>query len=477
MSSTQTKGLKSGALGIVGLSILGAAMMAPAIGIYLNWGPMASLVGLATPLVFLAALIIALPTAISYSQLSSHMTSSGAVYAWSWRVISPKVGVWTGVIMAFFYVVATILQPILFGMFFNDLLSLMGVKAPGMLTWGIGAGLITLIVMYATYNGISISIKTALIFIALELAVVFALLLTILFTGASNGIGLSMAPFNPANIQGGANAFWSAMIFGILSFAGFDVIQTAAEETKTPNKLLPKATILVVVIVGVFWAIGSWIFSISEPLTKVQDLMASGFTPATAIAEDYWGAGKILVDLTSMTALGGALVACAVGASRVLFAQGRQGTMPSWLGEVHPTKQVPTKALHVVWGATVLGTGIVTVWLGNANNAFVWWAGSIAFFALLTYFFVHLSSMVYFWKKGSFNWFLHGVIPVVGMALVLYLINRTFLTALWALDWKGGKSIVVFGMLPCVLTLLYVLMPSKKLKAVMAGPAPEIQEA
>jgi amino acid transporter len=477
MSQTETKGLKTGALGMVGLSILGAAMMCPAIGIYLNWGPMASLVGLATPLVFLAALVIALPSAISYSQLSSRMTSSGAVYAWSWRILSPKIGVWTGIIMTFFYVVATILQPILFGMFFNDLLSLLGVEAPGMLTWGIGAALITLVVMYATYNGISISIKTALVFIAIELVVVFALLLTILFTGATHGIGLTLSPYNPANIQGGANAFWSAMIFGILSFAGFDVIQTAAEETKTPTKIIPKATILVVVIVGLFWAVGSWIFSISEPLDKVQDLMASGFTPATAIAEDYWGAGKILVDLTSMTALGGALVACAVGASRVLFAQGRQGTLPSFMGEVHPTKQVPTKALHVVWAATILGTGIVTMWLGNANSAFVWWAGSIAFFALLTYFFVHMSSMVYFWKKKEFNWFIHGVIPVVGMALVLYLINRTFLTALWALDWKGGKSIVVFGFIPCVAGLIYVLMPSKKLKAVLAGPAPEVEEA
>ena len=419
MSSTETKGLKTGALGMVGLSILGAAMMCPAIGIYLNWGPMASLVGLATPLVFLAALVIALPTAISYSQLSAHMTSSGAVYAWSWRVLSPKAGVWTGVIMAFYYIVATILQPILFGMFFNDLLSLMGVDAPGMLTWGIGAALITGIVAYATYNGISISVKTALVFIAIELAVVFALLLTILFTGASHGIGITLSPYNPANIQGGTNAFWSAMIFGILSFAGFDVIQTAAEETKTPTKILPKATILVVVIVGVFWAVGSWIFSISEPLAKVQDLMASGFTPATAIAGDYWGAGKILVDFTSMTALGGALIACAVGASRVLFAQGRQGTLPSALGKVHPTKQVPTNALHVVWVATILGTAVVTLWLGNVNSAFGWWAGSIAFFALITYFFVHLSSMVYFWKKKAFNWFIHGVIPIVGMGLVL----------------------------------------------------------
>ena len=173
MSQTETKGLKTGALGMVGLSILGAAMMCPAIGIYLNWGPMASLVGLATPLVFLAALVIALPSAISYSQLSSRMTSSGAVFAWSWRILSPKVGVWTGIIMTFFYIVATILQPILFGMFFNDLLSLLGVEAPGMITWGIGAALITLVVMYATYNGISISIKTALVFIAIELVVVF----------------------------------------------------------------------------------------------------------------------------------------------------------------------------------------------------------------------------------------------------------------------------------------------------------------
>lgn len=477
MSQIESKGLKSGALGMMGLSILGAAMMAPALGIYLNWGPMASLVGLATPLVFLAALVIALPTAISYSQLSAKMTSSGAVYAWSWRILSPRIGVWSGIIMAFFYLVATILQPILFGMFFNDVLSLMGVKAPGMVTWGIGAAVITLVVMYATYNGISISVKTALIFIAIEVAVVLALLLTILVSGANHGIGIDFSPYNPANIQGGGNAFWSAMIFGILSFAGFDVIQTAAEETKSPTKLIPKATILVVIIVGLFWAIGSWIFSISEPVEKVQDLMKSGFTPATTIAGDYWGSAKILVDLTSMTALGGALVACAVGASRVLYAQGRQGTLPAMLGTVHPTKQVPTKALHLVWAATILGTAVVTVWLGNANASFVWWAGSIAFFALLMYFFVHLSSMVHFWRIKQFNWFIHGVIPVVGMGLVLYLINRTFLTALWGLDWKGGKSIVVFGFAPCILALLYVLAPSQKLKAVFAGAAPEVEEA
>ena len=471
-----TKSLKSGALGITHLSILGAAMMAPALGLYLIWPAMASAVGLPTALVFLAALLISLPTAISYAQISSRMTSSGAVFAWSWRVLSPKIGTWSGIIMAFYYVVAVILQPILFGMFFNDLLTVAGIKNSGLWTWGAGALLITGLCMYATYKGISISIKSTLIFITIEIVVVVALLLTILLTGASHGIGISLAPFDPGNITGGGNAFWGAMIFGILSFAGFDVIQTAAEETKSPTKLIPKATIYVTVGVGIFWVLGSWIFSISEPVDKVKDLIASGFTPATAIAGDYWGAGKILVDFTAMTALGGALIACAVGASRVLFAQGRQGTLPSSLGTVNAA-QVPIRALHWVWGGTIAGVLIVTIWLGNPNSAFVWWAGSIAFFALLTYLVVHLSSMVYFWKKKQFNWFLHGVVPVVGIGLILYLIRKTFFISLWGLSWKDGKSIVAFGVIPCIAALIYVMVPSAKMKKVLAGPAPEVSES
>lgn len=472
---SDAKGLKSGTLGVAGLAVLGAAMMAPALGIYLNWGPMAAGVGLPTALVFLAALVISLPTAISYAQISSHMTSSGAAFTWAWRILSPKAGAWTGIVMALYYMVAVILQPILFGMFFNDLLTVAGVKNPGLWTWGVGAALITALAMYATYKGISISVKTALTLMAIEVVVAVALLLTILVTGAKHGIGISAAPFNPSNVTGGATAFWGAMIFGILSFTGFDVLQTAAEESKSPTKLIPKATILVTLGVGAFWIIGSWIFSISEPVSRVKELMASGFTPATGIANDYWGSAKILVDFTGMTALGGALVACAVGASRVLYAQGRQGVLPGSLGSVNAA-HVPVKALHWVWGGTIAGIAIVSIWLGNPNAAFIWWAGSIAWFALMTYLFVHLSSMVYFWKKKQFNWFLHGVIPVVGIALILYLINKTFFQSLWGLGWKEGKSIVVFGVLPCIVALIYVLFPSAKMKKVLTGPAPEINE-
>ena len=477
MSETrsESRGLRSGALGLWGLAILAAAMMAPALGLYFNWGPMEELIGTPTPLVFLVGAIVILPVAISYSQISSRMTSSGAAYAWAWRELSPRVGAWTGLIMTAYYTVAVILQPILFGLFFNDFLSLFHVSV-NTGTWALGVVLILAVGMFATYKGISISVKTALGFIGIEISVVIALMLTIIFTGASHGLGLTLSPFNPGNITGGSNGFAAALIFAILSFAGFEVLQTAAEEAKSPNSIIPRATIAVVLLVGAFWVIGSWVFSISVPVSKVNSLMASGFTPITAIASEYWGAAKVLVDFTGMTALGGALIACAVGASRITYAQGRQGTLPAVLGRTHAKSQVPVNALHVVWAITIAGTVGITLWLGNPNLAFVWWAGSIVFFALLMYMVVHVASLRHFRRTHDFHWFLHGVIPVIGVLLVLYLIYKSFFVALWGQPWDTGRSIVVFGLAVVAVSLIYVLVPGKKLRGVLAGSHPDVIE-
>src|SRR5262249_11160819 len=112
---------------------------------------------------------------------------------------------------------------------------------------------------------------------------------------AVNG-GLTLARFDPGKIQGGGSAFWAAMILGILAYTGYDVISTVGEEAKAPRRLLPKATLFACVGVGIFWAINSWAFSIAEPVSKVQSLIASGVTPATPIAGQFWGWGGLFAD-------------------------------------------------------------------------------------------------------------------------------------------------------------------------------------
>jgi amino acid transporter len=50
-------------------------------------------------LVFLAALIITLPTVLSYASLSRHAPSAGAAAAWLWTTVNPTTGLVAGVVL------------------------------------------------------------------------------------------------------------------------------------------------------------------------------------------------------------------------------------------------------------------------------------------------------------------------------------------------------------------------------------------
>jgi amino acid transporter len=450
-------GLRANTVGLVGLATLGAVMMSPALGIYGTWGPMASIVGLPTPLVFLGALVVSLPTAISYALVNREFPSAGSAFTWAWKTTSPTVGTWVGLMMTLYYTVAVILQPILFGLFFNSLLQFFGFSHTSLLTWGAGVLIVTLFVFYLTYRGIEMSTRSAVTCILIEMAVVVALSITIAVTTGVHH-QFSFAPLNPAQIQGGGSAFWAAMILGLLSFTGYDVISTVAEEAHAPRRLLPVATLIATLGVGVFWALNSWMFSIAVPVSQVQKLTASGLTPAVPIAQQYWGWGQLFVILTGMTAATAVYVATVVGASRALYAMARQRTLPAPLAKLNPRRQVPWNAMHVVYAVSLIGVIVVTAVLGNALDAFVWWAGPVVFFALITYMFVNLANIIYFarFSRQKFNWFLNGLIPVIGIGLDAYLIYKSFFQALWSAGFRSGQSIILLSMVLAVLGAGYV---------------------
>src|ERR1700751_3628001 len=79
--------LKAGVIGPWGLAALVIGVTSPAIGLYATWGPIEATAGPVAPLVFLAALIITLPTVLSYASLSRHAPSAGAAAAWLWTSV------------------------------------------------------------------------------------------------------------------------------------------------------------------------------------------------------------------------------------------------------------------------------------------------------------------------------------------------------------------------------------------------------
>jgi amino acid transporter len=284
---------------------------------------------------------------------------------------------------------------------------------------------------------------------------------TILVVKASEG-ALTLAPFDPSQIGGlGSAGIGLALIIMVLSFTGFDVISTVAEETHSPRTLIPRATLIATLGVAAFWVFGIYALSIAVPISQVEDLVATGLTPVVPIADQYWGAGRVLVILTALTAATGVYIACTVGASRVLYAMGREGTLPRSLGKLNDRFKTPWNAQHLVFGTSIVVTLLWPFWLdGNIIRAFVWWAGSIAFFALMTYLFVNLANILYFnrIRPERRNIFTNILVPIAGLIIDGLVLWNAFFVSLWDLeDWRDGKAIVLFCIGVAIVGIGYVL--------------------
>jgi amino acid transporter len=193
----------------------------------------------------------------------------------------------------------------------------------------------------------------------------------------------------------------------------------------------------------------------------VEKLTSSGLTAATPIADKYWGWGRIFVILTAMSAAAAVYIVTVVGSSRVYYAMARERTLPASgaLSKLNTTFRVPWNAMHLVYALVLAGIIITTAILGHALDSFIWWAGVIVFFALITYISVNVANIVYFTRfaRDRFNWFLNGLVPVVGIGIDGYLIYRSFFKALWNNGWRLGRSIVVFSLVLVALAVLHAL--------------------
>src|SRR5256885_1167407 len=64
------------------------------------------------------ALLISLPTAISYAMVSNEIPAAGQAYTWLWHAFRPGYWLWTGAILVLYYVSGLWIVKMLFAVFF-----------------------------------------------------------------------------------------------------------------------------------------------------------------------------------------------------------------------------------------------------------------------------------------------------------------------------------------------------------------------
>jgi amino acid transporter len=414
-------------------------------GLFALWGTMEAATGPVTPLIFLAAMLVTLPTGISYAVLNSRFPSAGAASTWLWRSVSPVAGFMAGLTMSTYFLMATVSAPVMFAMFFADFLRVIQVPISHLNALYLGVLISTIPAAFFCLRGAEASIKVTVRLMLIESFVVLALSATILFVNSQEAGGITFGPFNPKHATQGLAGFWSAMVVGVLGFCGFDVVSTAAEEANAPRTHLPRAIFITLVGMAVFWAINAWAFTLGIPVERVVEYTRAGLPAVTGIAERYWGFGSLTVDIIAFTGVTALYLSCVQGTSRIVFALARHGLLPSVFGRLAGERRVPRNAVLGVLICAVLLDLVTLVVLRNGLDTFNWWSFALVFFATLTFMAVNIANAIYFFRfaRADFHLFNNLFVPIAGFLVNAYLLYAAFFSALWSSDLPTGRSVVI----------------------------------
>lgn len=182
-------------------------------------------------------------------------------------------------------------------------------------------------------------------------------------------VGFTVGARLPEHFQQGAaeaaiqpQNFLLALIAGLFAFGGWHVVTYTAEETINPERTIPRALALGIVIVTACYVALNAVYFYILPLAHVEKSTRVAADAATMILGAPGGAA---ISGLVMFSVFGAMTGSILAAPRVYFAMARDGLLFRWVSETHPRFHTPHRAimLQAVWAS-------VLVWSGTYRQLF-----------------------------------------------------------------------------------------------------------
>jgi amino acid transporter len=368
------------------------------------------------PLAMLVSLIATLFLANTLAQFSKHLSSSAGFGVYASRGLGPKAGFFTSwcalfygylfpaeVVVLISHVLATLIDPVIH------------VSIP----WQAFDVVFIGIIWFFAYTGIKRSARVAIVTGSIEVAI-FAIL-GILLVGRAGGHN-TLVVFTPTT--GVFGLAWG-LVWGFLSFTGFESVASLAEETKDPKKNVGRCAFFALLGVGIFYVFLAYAGVVGWGLDKLTGGTSSAYFAQNSfaygvLASRIWAPFQWIV----LLAVVNSVIACSLSAlnfaARYFYALGRLHLLPSAFGQVHERYRTPSVSINVMAGITL----VLSLGLGT------WWGPTIAFGFLataFTYGWILMFGMAnlalpFFYRKEhpqDFSVLRHVVLPAFGtLALV-----------------------------------------------------------
>ncbi|GCD92956.1 APC family permease [Embleya hyalina] len=358
--------LRPNAVGLVAVVFMAVATAAP-ISAMVGNVPVAVGFGNGTgaPAGYLVATIVLTVFAVGYMAMARHITAAGAFYGFVSHGLGQVAGMCAGLLATVAYIVFEASLTGLFAYFAKlTMADLFGVSLP----WLCYALLMLALNAVLSHFDINLTSKVLGLALVSEVLILTALAVAILVDGGGPD-GFVPQVVNPLNAFDAASGVAGASVglglfMAFWSWVGFESTAMYGEESRDPKRIVPIATMLVVVGVGVFYVFVSWMVVAANGLDR-SVRVAGGDSPA----ELLFGPTRVLLGGWAVTLFQILLVtgsfACGMAfhncASRYLYAIGREDVVPGTrrtLGATHPKHGSPHVASNVQCGiATALVLG------------------------------------------------------------------------------------------------------------------------
>ncbi len=310
------------------------------VGIFVLTGVVAATqAGPAVTLSFMIAGIASAAAALCYAEFASMIPASGSAYTYSYAVLGEPVAWFIGWDLLLEYALVVSVVAIGWSGYAQSILTGVGLDIPLWATGAHGTGdgkvmdLPAMIICLAI--ALLLSFRTA-IGVGLNGVLVVVKLLAVVLVIVAGAAYVDMdnwKPFMPFGFDGVVTG--AAVVF--FAVFGYDTLTTAAEESKNPQRDLPRAIMISLGIALVLYVAMSLVLTGIVPYTDLNH-------PApVAYAFNAIGLPWVTfaVSVAAVAGITSVIFAFMLACARITYAMSRDGLIPRWFSSLHPRYGTP----------------------------------------------------------------------------------------------------------------------------------------
>jgi APA family basic amino acid/polyamine antiporter len=297
-------------------------------GIYVVTGIVAGLAGPAMIVSMVLAALVALFTALSFSELSSWLPREGSVYVFSYQLVSPFAGFLAGWMYMLGNVFAGASVSLGFANYFITFIPFANAK--------IVAALLCAAFTAINFFGIRRSAELNNMLVGTKLII----LSFFIILGLGHVHPENFQPFAPS---GSGIVFGACYIF--FAFGGFARVSVVAEEVRDAERTVPRAILLSLLISTIFYLL---IGVVALGLVGAPRLAASSSPLTEAVKATGSQAAVVIVTAGGLLATASVLLTSILGVSREAYAMALKNALPDSLAKLHPVHGTPYLSIWIV---------------------------------------------------------------------------------------------------------------------------------